>query len=82
MLNRMVHIKYKKKFRLVAWASHRGLIKCTNTPAPDYTASLLLFDLQSGALTELRSGDGEYYGLTWKRMQYWLVTLASATRIF
>jgi hypothetical protein len=28
---------------------------------------LFLFDAPSGSLTELRSGDGEYYGLTWKR---------------
>jgi hypothetical protein len=28
---------------------------------------LFLLDLQSGLLTELRSGDGEYYGLTWRR---------------
>lgn len=26
---------------------------------------LFLFDARSGRLTELRSGDGEYYGLTW-----------------
>ena len=28
---------------------------------------LFLFDLSSGRLTELRSGDGEYYGLTWNQ---------------
>ena len=28
---------------------------------------LFLFDLASGLLTRLRSGDGEYYGLTWNR---------------
>jgi hypothetical protein len=28
---------------------------------------LFLFDSQAGRLTELRSGDGEYYGLGWRR---------------
>ena len=28
---------------------------------------MFLFDARSGDLTELRSGDGEYYGLTWRR---------------
>jgi hypothetical protein len=27
---------------------------------------LLLLDLESGRMSELRSGDGEYYGLTWR----------------